>query len=114
MGSSVFTTDDLREIVHRVGLNRLMDEVINGLTTTLRTLDADRIEVPVREGFAYTEPELGLIEWMPVLETDRGISNSNACPPIRRIPTECSTDRARSKPRARSASRIRRRNASEV
>ena len=96
MNTLIFSSEDLTEIVRRVGLDRLMDELIDELTTTLRTFDADRIQVPVRDGFEYTEPEVGLIEWMPAMETGHGttikiVGYHPSNPDKRRLPTILST-----------------------
>ena len=96
MTTLVFATDDMREIVRQVGIDRLMDELIDGLTTTLRNFNADRIRIPVRDGFEYTDPVPGLIEWMPALETGHGttikiVGYHPRNPDVRRLPTILST-----------------------
>ena len=34
----------------------------------LRDYDAEQTRIPIRDGFHYTEPTVGLIEWMPLLQ----------------------------------------------
>lgn len=61
-------------IVRDVGLDRLLDELIERLTDRLANEDADVAVGIARTGFRYDKPDLGLIEWMPVLETGRRVS----------------------------------------
>ncbi|NOK38187.1 ornithine cyclodeaminase family protein [Corallococcus exercitus] len=60
---------DLRALVEGVGLNVLMDELIQALTVALRELDESVLQVPKREGFqVVSEPRpSGVIGWMPAL-----------------------------------------------
>ncbi len=61
--------DDVAAIVAAVGLDSLMDEVIDGLTTAIVTFDDAVTHVRTRDGFHYTHPETGLLEWMPVMQS---------------------------------------------
>lgn len=67
----IFATDDVREIVRQVGIDRLLDETIESFANTLGIFDDDRYQVPVRDGFHYLDPHMGLLEWMPALEMGR-------------------------------------------
>ncbi len=67
MKTLILTSDDTRAIVRRVGLDAVMDEMIDRITTTLRTYDIHETVVPVRAGFHYETPTIGLIEWMPIM-----------------------------------------------
>ena len=69
----ILTVDDTRRIVEYVGLNALMDEMIARLTQAFEQFDPERTVVPVRSGFSYEQPHVGLIEWMPLFEKHRQI-----------------------------------------
>jgi ornithine cyclodeaminase len=59
---------DIREIVRRVGLDALMDEIIGRLAEALRDYDPEATRVAVRDGFTYAHPHVGLLETMPFME----------------------------------------------
>lgn len=61
--------DDVAAIVAAVGLDSLMDEVIDRLTSAIVTFDDHVTHVRARDGFHYTQPETGLLEWMPVMQS---------------------------------------------
>ena len=67
--TTVVARDDIALIVDSVGINTLMDEMIEQLTEAIVTFDETRTVVRTRDGFHYREPNLGLVEWMPVLQT---------------------------------------------
>jgi len=64
METLILTAADLRGVVTEVGLDRLMDELIERLENALLERTAT-LEVPARDGFSYHSPEPGLLEWMP-------------------------------------------------
>ncbi len=68
MNTLILSSSDTREIVRRVGLDAIMDRMIDALRTTLSTLATEKTVVPLRSGFHYHEPMPGLIEWMPIME----------------------------------------------
>lgn len=68
MNTLLLSYPDLQDVVRRVGIDRLMDQLIDRLTAALVSYDADRTEIPVRAGFHYETPITGLIEWMPLLQ----------------------------------------------
>lgn len=55
-------------IVQRVGLNALMDSMISRLTSAFHQFNAALYEIPLRSGFTYHNPYLGLLEWMPIMQ----------------------------------------------
>lgn len=63
----ILTRDDIRQLVFETGLDSLMDEMIERLTTAMRTFNLDDADIPPRQGFRYTRPDPGLIEWMPCM-----------------------------------------------
>ena len=92
----IIARDHIAAIVDRVGLDALMDEMIADLTQAITTFDETRTHVRARDGFHYTEPDVGLLEWMPVIHTAEattikvvGYHPSN--PTIRGLPTILST-----------------------
>lgn len=67
MKTLILTAEDLRRIALHVGLDALMDEAIASLTAAFESYDATSITIPARQGFVYTRPALGLLEWMPCM-----------------------------------------------
>lgn len=74
MSTLILGQDDLRQIVHRVGLNAVMDELIERLEEGFRNFDAALIEVPARSGFNYELPYTGLVEWMPLIQHGKNVT----------------------------------------
>lgn len=68
MRTIVLSAEDIVKIVEHVGLDNLMDEVIQGLTNVCRDSESERYRVPIRDGFEYQSPTEGLLEWMPVMK----------------------------------------------
>lgn len=68
MRTTILTAKDLARVVAHVGLDGLMDQMIQGLSDALLSYDEDALATPVRDGFDYTVPHSGLIEWMPAME----------------------------------------------
>lgn len=65
--TKIFGTDDIRRATDVIGLDNIMDLMIDRLHSAFDTYDPGNIEVPVRSGFHYDSPQTGLIEWMPVM-----------------------------------------------
>lgn len=53
---------DVRDVIAKVGVNNFMDLLIAKTEESFLALSSDKIEIPVRHGFAGQ----GLVEWMPV------------------------------------------------
>ena len=68
METWVYSNEDLRKLVSQVGLDQLLDDVVEALERTLRSNVAERYTVPRRDGFSYSTPSNGLLEWMPAME----------------------------------------------
>lgn len=67
----VLTQQDVACLVTEIGVDALMDRMIVELEAALRAYDERKINVLQREGFKYRTPEVGLIEWMPMLRVGR-------------------------------------------
>ena len=65
MHTTILTASDVRDIVHRVGIDALMDETIARLRKAFVAFDPEQVIVPARDGFQYQTPDRGLLEWMP-------------------------------------------------
>jgi ornithine cyclodeaminase/alanine dehydrogenase-like protein (mu-crystallin family) len=74
METIILTVDDIRVMVQQVGLNGLMDEMIRRLEDAFACYDPQQTTIPARDGFSYTKPEVGLVEWMPVMGADRQVT----------------------------------------
>lgn len=69
MKTRIVAREHIAQIVAEVGLDALMDEMIERITAAIRDYDSSRTLVRERDGFHYTEPDVGLLEWMPVMHT---------------------------------------------
>lgn len=86
----------IARIVEDVGLDALMDEMIERITRAIADYDGSRTFVHPRDGFHYTEPEVGLLEWMPVMHsaeatTIKVVGYHPRNPSQRNLPTILST-----------------------
>jgi len=86
----------VNQIIKKVGLNKVMDDLITALEKAVQTYSNDETEVPIRSGFNYKKPFLGLVEWMPIMKKGEevvikivGYHPEN--PDIFKIPTILST-----------------------
>ena len=73
MKTTVLSQPDIQAIVAEVGVDQLMDELIVRLGEAIRSFDPQQTSVPVRDGFSYTSPRSGLLEWMPMLQTGQHV-----------------------------------------
>ena len=70
----VVDVSDLRTITQRIGLNALMDQVIKELEQSIREYSPARFTIPAREGFDYSSPSIGLLEWMPAMHAGEQVA----------------------------------------
>lgn len=73
MKTTILSANDLRYIVDRIGLDDLMDEMILRLTATFAQYHSGKTVIPLRSGFKYSHPHLGLVEWMPGMRVGEGV-----------------------------------------
>lgn len=67
MHTLILTGEDVHLLLRHVGLDAFMDALIERLRRAISEFDETATVIPVRSGFAYTQPAEGLIEWMPCL-----------------------------------------------
>ena len=96
MKTMVLSIEDIRLIVERVGLDTIMDNMIAHLTSALSTFDEKKTLIPAREGFTYHGPDIGLLEWMPMMEvggtaTIKVVGYHPSNPKSRNLPTILAT-----------------------
>lgn len=96
MHTLVLSMEDIQVIVKKAGLDALMDEMIRRLTEAFMQFDPQATVIPVRSGFAYTDPAPGLVEWMPAMEAGRQVMikvvSYHPCNPVNQgLPTIVST-----------------------
>ncbi|MEL6140348.1 MAG: ornithine cyclodeaminase family protein, partial [Bacteroidota bacterium] len=65
----ILSASEVERIIREVGLHPLMDELNVRMEKTFLEYDPAKTIVPVRSGFNYTKPEVGLVEWMPLYQT---------------------------------------------
>ena len=73
MKTIVLSQLDVQSIITSVGADALMDELISKLEVAFHDFDPQQTVVPVRDGFNYSSPRQGLVEWMPMLETGKHV-----------------------------------------
>ncbi len=66
MQTRVLRARDITDMASRLGFDALMDRMIERLRGAFVDYDPAAVDIPVREGFNYEKPALGLVEWMPV------------------------------------------------
>lgn len=69
MDTLIIDRHDIRRLVDSVGLDTLMRELITRLKTSFASFQSGDISTPARSGFSYHRPQLGLVEWMPAMQT---------------------------------------------
>ena len=67
--SLVLGARDVEIIIKQFGLNELMDELISRLDQEIKSYNHEKVIIPVRSGFCYDQPQNGLIEWMPLMNS---------------------------------------------
>ena len=68
MTSRILSLDDVRQIVRKKGVHALMDNMMERLTDAFTHFSEQETSVPARDGFKYTNPTVGLVEWMPTMK----------------------------------------------
>lgn len=69
MKTRILDRHHIARIVDDVGLDALMDQMIERVEAAILDFDPTRTLVRPRDGFHYDEPNIGLLEWMPVMQT---------------------------------------------
>lgn len=67
MKTTIFSANDVRQIIAHLGIDRVMDEAIEALNNAFLEYQDVNYKTPVRDGFEYNYPDTGLIEWMPTM-----------------------------------------------
>ncbi len=96
MTTKLLSTSDIEAIIVRIGIDTLLDELIEHLEIGFSALEATGTLIPVRTGIHYTDPKLGLIEWMPAsigegLATLKLVGYHPSNPQDRNLPTVISS-----------------------
>ena len=68
MKTTVLALEDTVKLVQEIGHDRLMDDLIEGLVDAFASFNSGKMMMPARDGFHYSTPATGLVEWMPVME----------------------------------------------
>jgi ornithine cyclodeaminase/alanine dehydrogenase-like protein (mu-crystallin family) len=66
--SLIIDSHAVNKIITTIGFNNVMDELIVELESALSSFTKDETEIPIRSGFNYKKPFLGLVEWMPIMK----------------------------------------------
>ncbi|WP_282123518.1 ornithine cyclodeaminase family protein [Algibacter mikhailovii] len=69
----VLSAADVKLIVEKRTLNQLMDDLIFQLTEEFKNFNPSKTIIPIRSGFNYSGDLPGLIEWMPIYETNKEV-----------------------------------------
>jgi len=94
--SLILSGNDVEAIVRHSGMDELMDTLIARLATAIQSFNSDRTIIPVRSGFHYDQPQTGLLEWMPLLNSGddimiKVVGYHPANPHTQELPTILST-----------------------
>lgn len=73
MNTTILSQSDIQHVITSVGIDQLMDELISKLDDAFRNFDPRHTKVPLRDGFNYSSPRQGLLEWMPMLESGQHV-----------------------------------------
>lgn len=71
MKTLILTAADLRQLVHAVGLDDLLDMVTQCLRSGFQAARSGQFQTLPRSGFFDSEPATGLLEWMPGRDSRR-------------------------------------------
>ena len=69
--TQVLRANDIELIIRKVGVDQLMDELIERTHRGFVEFNDQHQIVPIRSGFHYSAPEIGLVEWMPIRDVAR-------------------------------------------
>ena len=58
---------DVSDLVRLIGVDRIMDELLERFEKACREYDPATCLIPSRTGFHYQHPHSGLVEWMPLM-----------------------------------------------
>jgi len=67
----IVTGQDLQKVISNVGLNALMDQLIEESYLAFVNYDPTDSLMNQRSGYNYTEPLEGLVEWMPIRQISK-------------------------------------------
>lgn len=70
----ILSQNDVQLIVSKYGLNNLMDQLISRLSDAIKNYDPQNTVIPIRSGFNYEKPNVGLVEWMPLYNEGKDVS----------------------------------------
>ena len=73
LSTLILSNDDIAEIVREVGVDALMDALIERLRLAFGDGHEHCYSIPARSGFHYDSPAPGLIEWMPLWQRGRRV-----------------------------------------
>ena len=59
MNSHLLEAADMRTLIEKVGIDQLMDDLIDRLVETIKAYDPAIAQVPPRNGVHYLKPEWG-------------------------------------------------------
>jgi ornithine cyclodeaminase/alanine dehydrogenase-like protein (mu-crystallin family) len=74
METIIVSANDIRLIVQQMGIDALMDEMIQRLTGAFLTYEPNDTIIPARAGFQYIRPDSGLLEWMPSMQVGQAVT----------------------------------------
>ncbi len=74
MKTRLVRSEDLAQLLRRMSPDELMRQMIDRLERACRDFDESTTHVRVRDGFHYFEPQVGLVEWMPVMRTGQAVT----------------------------------------
>ncbi len=64
---------DIIAILNHFGVDNVMDDLIRRLDKEISKYDSSNIHIPIRDGFNYNVPHIGLVEWMPAYQYGKDV-----------------------------------------
>lgn len=64
----------LQEITTTIGVDNIMDRLIEELEEVMQNYNIKEITTPTRAGFHYERPNTGLVEWMPIYHHEEKVT----------------------------------------
>ena len=73
MKTLILAAEDMHFLANRVGLDQIMDEMIERLGNAFASYHNAWVQTPARSGFNYQQPATGLVEWMPAMRDGKSV-----------------------------------------
>lgn len=70
----VLSSENIQEIIQHFGIHEVMSQLIQNIEFSIKYFNNEKTIIPIRSGFNYTEPYVGLVEWMPLYDVGQQVT----------------------------------------